>query len=111
MTLTPPTTHQGVNHEIFAALMNGGRLNPYLVLRIRRENIVQDTLQQLVHWYAILHHYTPTTIPSHCTATYHHHRIPPHTATYRHIPPPPPRPPPPPTPLLTSPRTTTPHQP
>jgi len=41
--------HEGVNSEIFAALLRGGRLNPYLVLRIRRSNIVQDTLQQLVH--------------------------------------------------------------
>ena len=25
-------------------------VNPYLILRVRRENIVQDTLQQLVHF-------------------------------------------------------------
>mmetsp|Transcript_22241 Transcript_22241/g.30334 ORF Transcript_22241/g.30334 Transcript_22241/m.30334 type:complete len:882 (-) Transcript_22241:649-3294(-) len=42
--------HRGVNQEFFNAILNPGhRLNPYLVLRVRRENIVQDTLTQLVH--------------------------------------------------------------
>ena len=34
-----------------SAILGGVHLvNPYLILRVRRENIVQDTLQQLVHF-------------------------------------------------------------
>ena len=34
-----------------SAILGGVHLvNPYLILRVRRDNIVQDTLQQLVHF-------------------------------------------------------------
>jgi len=38
---------RGMNQELFNAIFGGQRIVPYLVLRVRRNNIVQDTLTRL----------------------------------------------------------------